>query len=83
MSLIEWFCRIIKEVREHFTRLDSLEEALGCSICENMYGLPEIIMDYIEAQSGKVWPDEVWDKILNGKDITLEEIWDEIERLEV
>lgn len=78
----DWFCIIVRELREYFERLNKLEEALGC-VCEDMYKLSGVIMDYLEHQSGKIWPDEVWDKLLNHKEVVPEEVWDEVEMLEV
>ena len=40
----EWFCKIIKEVRNYYNRIDKICDALGCSECQNMYELPGIIM---------------------------------------
>lgn len=81
----EWFCKIIKEVRNYYNRIDKICDALGCGECQNMYeyGLPGIIMDYIENQSGKEWPDYIYDDIYNHFNISPEIIWEKIEKLEV
>ena len=78
----EWFCRVIKEIRGYLARIDKLEEALGC-VCEDMYKLPEVIMDYLEEQSGKEWPGSIYEDIYNTYTLSPEDIWDRIEKLEV
>lgn len=74
------FCLIIKEIREYLTRINKLEEALGC-VCEDMYKLQGVVIDYLEEQSGKKWPDNIYDDIYNHSNISPEAIWDEIENL--
>lgn len=79
----EWFCRVVKEIREYLARIDKLEEALGCGACEDMYELPGVITDYLEEQSGKAWPDNIYEDIYNIFTLSPEDIWDKIEKLEV
>lgn len=79
----EWFCLIIKEVREYLARIDKIEEALGCGACEDMYELPGVIMDYLEEQSGKEWPDNIYKDIYNVFTLSPKDIWNKIEKLEV
>lgn len=52
-------------------------------VCEDMYKLPEVIMDYLEEQSGKEWPGNIYENIYNIYTLSPEDIWDRIERLEV
>lgn len=70
----EWFCKIIEEVRNYYNSIDKICDALGCGECQNMYeyGLPEIIMDYIEDQSRKEWPDYIYDDIYNNFNVSPE-----------
>ena len=69
-------------IRQFLARIDKLEEALGC-VCEDMYKLPGVIVDYLEEQSGKKWPDIIYDDIYNVSTLSPEDVWDRIERLEV
>ena len=78
----KWFCLIIKEIRDYLARIDKLEEALGCA-CEDMYKLQGVIIDYLEEQSGKEWPDNIYENIYNTYTLSPEDIWDRIEKLEV
>ena len=78
----KWFCLIIKEIREYLARIDKLEEALGC-VCEDMYKLQGVIIDYLEEQSGKKWPDSIYDDIYNIFTLSPEDIWDKIKKLEI
>ena len=77
----EWFCKIVEEVRNYYNSIDKICDALGCGECQNMYELPGIIMDYVEEQSGKEWPDYIYDDIYNHPNVSSETIWDKIENL--
>ena len=77
----KWFCLIIKEIREYLARIYKLEEALGC-VCEDMYKLQGVIIDYLEEQSGKKWPDIIYDDIYNHSNVSPETVWDKIENLD-
>ena len=79
----KWFCLIIKEIRDYLSRIDKIEEALGCGACEDMYKLQGVIIDYLEEQSGKEWPDNIYENIYNTYTLSPEDIWDKIEKLEV
>lgn len=77
----KWFCLIIKELRDYLSRIDKIEEALGC-VCEDMYKLQGVIIDYLEEQSGKKWPDIIYDDIYSHPNVSPETVWDKIENLD-
>lgn len=79
----EFFVKAVTEVRKYHARLDAVAEALGCGSCDCMYELPGLIMDYLEEQSGKEWPDRIFDDLYNNIHLSPEDIWDRIQALEV
>ena len=78
----EFFIEVVTEIRKHCARLDAIAEALGCGVCEYMYELPGLVVDYLEEQSGKEWPDEVFNDLYNNVHVSPEDLWDRIQALE-
>lgn len=75
------FKTIVEAVRKHDQRVNKLSEALDV-IVDSLYEFPQVIMDYVEQQTGVVWTDEIWDQVYNHElKVDVDNIYNDIEKL--
>lgn len=61
----EKFVRIINSMRDFYERLNLIEKGLGV-VSDKMSDFPALIMEELEEESRRNWPDSIWDDIYNS-----------------